>query len=87
MAFFKKTRVANSEANQYASAEDFRQVFSEDRDVLSRLSLLLTDPISTCSGKDDATCRRGRGSTVAVHSSTGEQVDYVAEYLIGGAAC
>ena len=44
MAFFKKTRVANSEASQYASAEDFRQVFSEDRDVLYRLSLLLTDP-------------------------------------------
>ncbi len=42
MTFFKRKRAANSEANKYAGAEDFRQVFSDDRDVLYRLSLLLT---------------------------------------------
>lgn len=42
MTFFKRKRVANSEINRYAGAEDFRQVFSDDRDVLYRLSLLLT---------------------------------------------
>ena len=42
MTFFKRKRVANSEANKYARAEDFRQVFSDDRDVLHRLALLLT---------------------------------------------
>ena len=42
MTFFKRKRVANSETNKYAGAEDFRQVFSDDRDVLYRLSLLLT---------------------------------------------
>jgi DNA-directed RNA polymerase specialized sigma24 family protein len=42
MTFFKRKRVANSEANKYASAEDFRQVFSDDRDMLHRLSFLLT---------------------------------------------
>jgi DNA-directed RNA polymerase specialized sigma24 family protein len=42
MTFFKRKRVANSEANKYASAEDFRQVFSDDRDMLHQISFLLT---------------------------------------------
>ncbi len=42
MTFLKRKRVANSETNKYAGAEDFRQVFSDDRDVLHRLALLLT---------------------------------------------
>ena len=42
MTFFNRKRVANSEANKYASAEDFRRVFSDDRDMLHRLSFLLT---------------------------------------------
>jgi DNA-directed RNA polymerase specialized sigma24 family protein len=45
MTFFNRKRVANSETNKYAGAEDFRQVFSDDRDALYRLSLLLAgDP-------------------------------------------
>lgn len=42
MTFFNRKRVANSEANKYASAEDFHRVFSDDRDMLHRLSFLLT---------------------------------------------
>jgi DNA-directed RNA polymerase specialized sigma24 family protein len=42
MTIFKRKRVANSEAGDYASAEDFRRVFSEERDKLHLLSLLLT---------------------------------------------
>jgi DNA-directed RNA polymerase specialized sigma24 family protein len=42
MTFFMTKQVANSEANKYAGPEDFRQVFSDDRDVLHRLALLLT---------------------------------------------
>jgi DNA-directed RNA polymerase specialized sigma24 family protein len=42
MTFFMRKQVANSETNKYAGAEDFRQVFSDDRDVLHRLALLLT---------------------------------------------
>ena len=32
MTFFNRKRVANREAGDYASAEDFRQVFSDERD-------------------------------------------------------
>jgi DNA-directed RNA polymerase specialized sigma24 family protein len=42
MTFFKRKRDAHSGANKYAGTEDFRQVFSGDRDVLHRLALLLT---------------------------------------------
>ena len=42
MTFFKRKRVANSEASKYAGAEDFRQVFGADRNMLHRLALLLT---------------------------------------------
>src|ERR1700687_1903475 len=42
MTFFMRKRVVNSGANKYAGVEDFRQVFSDDRDVLHRLALLLT---------------------------------------------
>ncbi len=42
MTFFKRKRVANGEAGDYASAEDFRRVFSDERDELLRLSFLLT---------------------------------------------
>jgi len=42
MTFFMKKRVANSEASKYAGAEDFRQVFGADRNMLHRLTLLLT---------------------------------------------
>ena len=42
MTFFKRKRVANSKAGDYASAEDFRRVFSDDRDELHRLLFLLT---------------------------------------------
>ncbi len=42
MTFFKRKRVANGEAGDYASAEDFRRVFSDGRDELHQLSFLLT---------------------------------------------
>ncbi|MGC1452389.1 MAG: hypothetical protein WA830_20350, partial [Candidatus Sulfotelmatobacter sp.] len=42
MTFFRRKRVANSGANKYAGVEDFRRVFSDDRDALHRLALLLT---------------------------------------------
>ncbi len=42
MTFFRRRRVANSEAGDYASAEDFRRVFSDERNELHRLSFLLT---------------------------------------------
>jgi DNA-directed RNA polymerase specialized sigma24 family protein len=42
MTFFKRMRVANREANKYAGTEVFSQVFSDNRDVLHRLALLLT---------------------------------------------
>jgi DNA-directed RNA polymerase specialized sigma24 family protein len=42
MTFFMRKQVANSEPDKYADAEDFRKVFSDDRDVLHRLALLLT---------------------------------------------
>jgi hypothetical protein len=41
MTFFSRKRVANSEESKYDSAEDFRQVFSEDMDGPYRLSFLL----------------------------------------------
>jgi len=42
MTLFKRKRVANSEAGDYASAEDFRRAFSDERDALARLLFLLT---------------------------------------------
>lgn len=42
MTFCNRKRVANSEESKYASAEDLRQVFSDDMDALYRLSFLLT---------------------------------------------
>ncbi len=42
MTIRKEKRVANSEEGKHASAEDFRQIFSDDVDALYRLSFLLT---------------------------------------------
>ncbi len=42
MTIHKEKRVTDSEESQHASAEDLRQVFSDDMDALYRLSFLLT---------------------------------------------
>ena len=47
MTFFNRKRVANREAGDYASAEDFHRVFSDERDELHRLSFLLTGDCET----------------------------------------
>jgi len=42
MTIRKEKRVANSEESKHASAEDIRQIFSDDVDALYQLSFLLT---------------------------------------------